>query len=594
MAAVNARRLKMRTAIWITIAVIAGGATVYGTLCKFRLDFYLLDLIVYLATAGLLGFICFERQAKPFAAHRNSGGPEAGWRVPILAGSPFALLVVAFFFLSHPLLSTAPPQPLAAPQPVAPPEKPLPLEPYEVCSRFVHAVWLEQARQYAKPNLWPVLAAHFQRRTTSDEKSRFIKDDITLGIDREGTTESDGAHFRKGEIWHSIDYTWHLETPNRAATIRGTFHLSNDHGNWKVVEWRCHSLDNKPMKEDRYLGNEAGDVSYEEFLQQLPAIIVGFELPKAEHAAAWWQNMREGPHAWNWGIGIPIGILVGLLALGVYAFIEKQGVHFVSLLLRILLVFTGLLILLTFTSPEESKVVKDFRAALTPKMQDTLESKTVAYRDYIVCSTVTVSCTSEEGHLYDKVIAVGALGKVFVFCKIPDATSGQLYMAQELELGKPSAGADKATDADLARIKDYTQLKKLEIWGRLVTDAGMENLKGLTRLQELDFGGCAGVTDAGLQHVKQLTQLQKLRLGIQTTDAGLEHVKGLTQLKDLDLSDTKVTDAGLQHLKGSTQLTKLDLRKTNVTYDRVQDLRHALPNCRIDRSPMTIVPLMAS
>ena len=34
------------------------------------------------------------------------------------------------------------------------------------------------------------------------------------------------------------------------------------------------------------------------------------------------------------------------------------------------------------------------------------------------------------------------------------------------------------------------------------------------------------------------------------TDAGLEHLKGLTKLQWLDLAGTEVTDAGLEHLKG--------------------------------------------
>jgi hypothetical protein len=34
----------------------------------------------------------------------------------------------------------------------------------------------------------------------------------------------------------------------------------------------------------------------------------------------------------------------------------------------------------------------------------------------------------------------------------------------------------------------------------------------------------------------------------QVTDAGLEHLKGLTQLQELDLASTQVTDAGLENL----------------------------------------------
>ena len=42
--------------------------------------------------------------------------------------------------------------------------------------------------------------------------------------------------------------------------------------------------------------------------------------------------------------------------------------------------------------------------------------------------------------------------------------------------------------------------------------------------------------------------------GTQVTDAGLEHLKGLSRLQELYLDGTQVTDAGLEHLKGLSQL----------------------------------------
>ena len=38
------------------------------------------------------------------------------------------------------------------------------------------------------------------------------------------------------------------------------------------------------------------------------------------------------------------------------------------------------------------------------------------------------------------------------------------------------------------------------------------------------------------------------------TDAGLEHLEGLTKLQGLDLKGTEVTDAGLEYLNGLTKL----------------------------------------
>jgi hypothetical protein len=46
--------------------------------------------------------------------------------------------------------------------------------------------------------------------------------------------------------------------------------------------------------------------------------------------------------------------------------------------------------------------------------------------------------------------------------------------------------------------------------------------------------------------------------GTQITDAGIEHLKGVTKLGYLDLSGTQITDAGIQQLKQS--MPKLQIR----------------------------------
>ena len=48
----------------------------------------------------------------------------------------------------------------------------------------------------------------------------------------------------------------------------------------------------------------------------------------------------------------------------------------------------------------------------------------------------------------------------------------------------------------------------------------------------------------------------------QVTDAGLEQLKGLTQLLGLFLENTKVTDAGLANLRALTQLQQSSLVST--------------------------------
>jgi len=75
--------------------------------------------------------------------------------------------------------------------------------------------------------------------------------------------------------------------------------------------------------------------------------------------------------------------------------------------------------------------------------------------------------------------------------------------------------------------------------------------------------------------------------GRKITDAGLVHLKGMTKLESLDFRYTQITDAGLVHLKGLTSLVRLELvvhaanLGTKVTDAGVADLQKALPNCLI-------------
>jgi internalin A len=65
------------------------------------------------------------------------------------------------------------------------------------------------------------------------------------------------------------------------------------------------------------------------------------------------------------------------------------------------------------------------------------------------------------------------------------------------------------------------------------------------------------------------------------TDAGLDNLKGLIQLRILHLEDTLITDARLDNLTGLTQLQMLFLAGTNVTGQGMAKLQRALPNCQI-------------
>jgi len=162
------------------------------------------------------------------------------------------------------------------------------------------------------------------------------------------------------------------------------------------------------------------------------------------------------------------------------------------------------------------------------------------------------------------------------------------------------------TDAGLEGIKELTQMEGLSLPGR-ITDAGFVHLASLQRLQWLDFGqlkgftgaglkhlaklrrlhgltlSLTGVTDAGLENITGLTQLKALSLPPAVTNAGLAHLKGLTNLESLGLFRTKVTDAGLVHLRGLTRLRTLDVGDTQITDNAIAELRKVIPELRANR-----------
>ncbi|MEK6249802.1 MAG: hypothetical protein N2C12_16580, partial [Planctomycetales bacterium] len=66
------------------------------------------------------------------------------------------------------------------------------------------------------------------------------------------------------------------------------------------------------------------------------------------------------------------------------------------------------------------------------------------------------------------------------------------------------------------------------------------------------------------------------------TDAGLVNLKGLTKLEYLYLWPWQITDAGLVNLKGLTSLKNLGLFCPQVTDEGRKKLQEALPNCHVD------------
>ena len=81
----------------------------------------------------------------------------------------------------------------------------------------------------------------------------------------------------------------------------------------------------------------------------------------------------------------------------------------------------------------------------------------------------------------------------------------------------------------------------------------MPYLRGLTGLRFLSIG-LGQTSDAGLSNIRGLTKLEKLYLSDagELTDAGLANLTGLWRLRILHIDGAKITDTGIAHLKGLT------------------------------------------
>ena len=118
-----------------------------------------------------------------------------------------------------------------------------------------------------------------------------------------------------------------------------------------------------------------------------------------------------------------------------------------------------------------------------------------------------------------------------------------------------------------------------------MTDAALDNLKQFTDLRTLDLCGTT-ISGTGLKVLDGLARLKDLNLpSTKITDAGLEHVGRLKMLWGLNLYSTEITDAGLEHLKRMSGLRSLGLDDTRTTREAMEKLERALPNCEISWSP---------
>jgi Leucine-rich repeat (LRR) protein len=112
------------------------------------------------------------------------------------------------------------------------------------------------------------------------------------------------------------------------------------------------------------------------------------------------------------------------------------------------------------------------------------------------------------------------------------------------------------TDTDLDRLAELADLRVLDLSYTDITDLGLERLKPLPGIVDLNLAYAELVTDAGLANLKGWRKLERLDLrGTKFNDASVEHLN--EALQSLDVSFTELTDNGLERLTFLKRLEEL-------------------------------------
>ncbi|MEO8128149.1 MAG: hypothetical protein ABJF23_27805 [Bryobacteraceae bacterium] len=175
-----------------------------------------------------------------------------------------------------------------------------------------------------------------------------------------------------------------------------------------------------------------------------------------------------------------------------------------------------------------------------------------------------------------------AIAALLLLAVSPDAETGKWITAQGGHFTTDSTGhivtADLAaswiTDVDLARIGELEQLQKLDLSHTLITDVGLEHLKKLRYVTDLNLYYAEYFTDSGIAHLTDWKKLLHLNLhGTKVTSKVFDHLAKLTTLRSLDIGFTQVDDDGFENLAPLVKLEKLVMGGNRLTGSCLSSLR---------------------
>src|SRR5579885_2078659 len=130
------------------------------------------------------------------------------------------------------------------------------------------------------------------------------------------------------------------------------------------------------------------------------------------------------------------------------------------------------------------------------------------------------------------------------------------------------------SDADLRHLTEFPDVTSLDLSLTHITDQGMQEIKSLQKVEDLNLYFTEYVTDEGIAAIKDWKHLKRLNLhGTKVGDTGLEHIAGITTLEALNVGSTLMTDVGLERLANLQNLRQLTMGGNELGDAGLQALR---------------------
>ncbi len=130
------------------------------------------------------------------------------------------------------------------------------------------------------------------------------------------------------------------------------------------------------------------------------------------------------------------------------------------------------------------------------------------------------------------------------------------------------------SDTELLNLARLPKLERLDLSHTRITDEGVLHLKTARQIKDLNLYYAEQVTDQGMTAIREWKELKRLNLrGTRVSDGSLAIVGGLTQLEALDIAYTEFTDNGLDALVPLTQLKELAIGRSKLGKNALEVLR---------------------